>query len=93
MEKRSCPIGVLLVIFEARPDCLPQIASLAIKSSNGILLKGGKEAMHSNQYLHQLIVEAIDEGSQHTVRIYHCLFMSMSGVLFLTLLTCRFPQL
>jgi len=67
LEKISCPIGVLLVIFESRPDCLPQIAALAIKSSNGIILKGGKEATHSNQYLHQLIIESIEEGSNHTV--------------------------
>ena len=43
LYKVSCPIGVIGVIFEARPDVVPQIASLAIKSSNAVILKGGKE--------------------------------------------------
>ena len=57
----SCPIGVIGVIFEARPDVIPQICSLAIKSANAVLLKGGKEAHNTNTILVKLIKEALDE--------------------------------
>lgn len=59
LDKVTSPIGVLLIIFEARPDALPQIAALAIRSGNGLLLKGGKEAVHSCTLLHKLIVDAV----------------------------------
>lgn len=44
----TCPIGVLLIIFEARPEVVIQIICLALKSGNAVILKGGKEAYHSN---------------------------------------------
>ena len=51
----SCPIGVILVIFESRPDVVIQISALALKSGNAIILKGGKEAQNSNRVLAKLI--------------------------------------
>ncbi|OKH37300.1 glutamate-5-semialdehyde dehydrogenase [[Phormidium ambiguum] IAM M-71] len=51
LKRVSCPLGVLGVIFEARPDAVMQISSLAIKSGNGVILKGGKEAVRSCEAL------------------------------------------
>ncbi|MDO4632940.1 MAG: glutamate-5-semialdehyde dehydrogenase [Eubacteriales bacterium] len=62
LERISCPIGVIGVIFEARPDALVQIASLCIKSGNCAILKGGSETMHTNRCLFRLIHEAATEG-------------------------------
>ena len=59
LQKISCPIGVLGIIFEARPDVIPQICALAVKSGNAALLKGGKEALHTNQQLMQIILQAL----------------------------------
>ncbi|KAK8588686.1 hypothetical protein V6N12_023110 [Hibiscus sabdariffa] len=62
LEKTTCPLGVLLIIFESRPDALVQIASLAIRTGNGLLLKGGKEARQSNAILHKIITSVIPES-------------------------------
>jgi glutamate-5-semialdehyde dehydrogenase len=47
--KESCPFGVVGVIFESRPDVIPQVASLCLKSGNAVILKGGSEAAETNQ--------------------------------------------
>ncbi len=61
LEKVSCPIGVLGVIFEARPDVIAQVSALAIKSANAVILKGGKEAVNTNKILFDLIKSAAAE--------------------------------
>ncbi len=58
LQRITCPIGLIGVIFEARPDALPQIASLCLKSANGIILKGGAEAEHSNRVLFDCLKQA-----------------------------------
>ena len=60
LTKVSCPIGVLGIIFEARPDVISQISALAIKSSNAVILKGGKESVNTNTKIMNIIQEALD---------------------------------
>lgn len=59
LEKVACPIGVIGVVFESRPDALVQISSLCVKSGNAVLLKGGSEAERTNEILAGTISEAI----------------------------------
>jgi len=58
----TCPIGVIGIIFESRPDALVQIASLCLKAGNAVLLKGGSEAAHTNRILSEVIETASIEA-------------------------------
>lgn len=58
--KVTCPIGVIGAVFEARPDVLPQIASLCLRSGNAVILKGGREAINSNQAMFEVIKETTE---------------------------------
>ncbi len=63
LERISCPLGVLGVVFEARPEALVQITGLGWKSGNAVVLKGGREARHSNRALAELARKVLaDQG-------------------------------
>ena len=62
LYRETCPIGVIGVIFEARPDALVQISALCIKSGNCVILKGGSETMRSNKILFDIIYEAVQKA-------------------------------
>lgn len=59
LQKVSCALGVVAVIFESRPDVVPQVGSLAIKTGNGLVLKGGAEARQTNRVLVSIWHEAL----------------------------------
>ncbi len=61
IKRQRIPLGVILMIFESRPNVVVDCAALAIKSSNAIILKGGKEAKHSNEILGKLIQDVISD--------------------------------
>ncbi|MGQ9788288.1 MAG: glutamate-5-semialdehyde dehydrogenase [Candidatus Hadarchaeaceae archaeon] len=62
LYKVTCPLGVIGAIFEARPDVLPQISALCLKSGNAVVLKGGSEARRSNEALFGVIREASEKA-------------------------------
>ncbi len=62
LQRKTVPIGVIGVIFESRPDAVMQISSLAVRSGNGVILKGGSEANHTNIAL----VEALKDGLKNS---------------------------
>jgi glutamate-5-semialdehyde dehydrogenase len=64
LERFSCPLGVIGVIFEARPDAVTQIAALGIKSGNGVILKGGSEAVHSCEAIAKVMHDALEKVYQ-----------------------------
>ncbi len=71
LTKVSCPIGVLGIIFEARPDVISQISSLAIKSSNAVILKGGKESINTNKTIMDIMnsaLKTIEEFPQNVIQ-------------------------
>ncbi|MEI8129408.1 MAG: glutamate-5-semialdehyde dehydrogenase, partial [bacterium] len=65
LYKMSCPIGVLGIIFEARPDVITQVSALAIKSANAVILKGGKEAINTNKAIFDAIQEALNNVEEY----------------------------
>ena len=64
LEKVTCPIGVIGVIFESRPEALVQISALCLKSGNAVILKGGSEAHRTNEALAKVIMKAVTNVDQ-----------------------------
>ena len=64
LEQVQAPLGVLLIIFESRPDAVIQIGSLALRTGNAVLMKGGSEAVHSNRALTDVLRDALAEADQ-----------------------------
>lgn len=62
LKKVSIPIGVIGVIYEARPNVTIEVSSLCLKSGNGVILRGGSEAIHSNQIFCDLIQKALENN-------------------------------
>ncbi|MEM8829325.1 MAG: glutamate-5-semialdehyde dehydrogenase [Cyanobacteria bacterium P01_G01_bin.19] len=69
LKRVTCPLGVLGIIFEARPEALIQITSLAIKSGNGVILKGGREAINSCQVLTKVICQALESTKVNSAAV------------------------
>ena len=61
LSRVSCPIGVLAIIFESRPEVVIQVSALCLKSGNAVILKGGSEALHSNRILFSLISSVLKD--------------------------------
>lgn len=74
LYKVSCPIGVLGIIFEARPDVIAQISSLAIKSANAVILKGGKESINTNKKILSVINSALEKIKEFPKNIIQQVF-------------------
>ena len=62
LEQVRAPLGVLLIIFESRPDAVIQIGSLALRTGNAVMMKGGSEALHSNRALTDVLREAVESA-------------------------------
>lgn len=74
LYKESCPLGVVGIVFESRPEVVPQVASLSLKSGNALILKGGSEAARSNEALVSIWRECLGRfpgAPQDSVSLLH----------------------
>ena len=74
LYKETCPLGVIGIVFESRPDVVPQVAALALKSGNAVLLKGGAETAYTNQTLVEIwrhCFEGFPSVSAEAVELLH----------------------
>src|SRR5580658_7208237 len=73
LQKISTPLGVVVIIYESRPNVTADAASLCFKSGNAVILRGGKEAMHSNQIIARTMIEAgkkaVAQFPEHAIQV------------------------
>jgi len=71
LQKISTPIGVVVIIYESRPNVTADAASLCFKSGNATILRGGKEALHSNRFIGDLLVQVVEResGVPHAIQV------------------------
>ncbi|HZT21640.1 MAG TPA: aldehyde dehydrogenase family protein, partial [Verrucomicrobiae bacterium] len=73
LQKIATPIGVIVIIYEARPNVTADAAALCFKSGNATILRGGREAWHSNQLIAQTLVEAgkkaLADFPEHAIQV------------------------
>jgi len=62
IQKVSCPIGVIGIIYEARPNVTADAAALCLKSGNAVILRGGKEAIESNKAIAEIMRDAVEKS-------------------------------
>ena len=80
VNKVRVPLGVLGVIFESRPNVVIEIASLAIKSGNGLVMRGGKDCILTNLYLFKLVRESLSESGINEDSMYFIDFTDRKAV-------------
>ncbi|MFM7468607.1 MAG: glutamate-5-semialdehyde dehydrogenase [Vampirovibrionales bacterium] len=80
LEKITCPLGVILIIFESRPDALPQILSLMLKSGNAVLFKHGKESSHTCHALMTHVMAPLSQLEPSLPRTWAQAIASREGV-------------
>ena len=80
VNKVRVPLGVLGVIFESRPNVVIEIASLAIKSGNGLVMRGGKDCIKTNLYLFKLVKQSLSESGIPDDSMYFLDFIDRKAV-------------
>jgi glutamate-5-semialdehyde dehydrogenase len=85
LYKESCPLGVIGIVFESRPDVVPQVAALALKSGNAVILKGGAEAVHTNEALVEIWRECLTSFTSVPLDSIHLLHTRADVMELLTL--------
>jgi glutamate-5-semialdehyde dehydrogenase len=85
LYKESCPLGVIGIVFESRPDVVPQVAALALKSGNAVLLKGGAEAAHTNEAVVEIWRECLTRFTSVPLDSIHLLHTRADVMELLTL--------